>query len=158
MTPLRRLRVPVVVLALTLSSCGSGGSTKSEPAPPLPTTEASTTLVAGPGGQFCDLVRSYNDKIVSLAPSLGDPEALRGLLVDAGPVIDRARQIAPPEVAADVSLLAESSRRLLARLQAVDFDFTKLPPEAVQSLQTPEVAAASQRLQAYTRSVCQVGR
>jgi hypothetical protein len=143
------------VLALGLGACGKSGE-KSEATTTMPTT-TTTTLAAGPGGQFCDLVRSYNSRIQELASSLADPESLRKVLQDAEPVIEQAETLAPPEVAGDVKLLAASSRQLLAALQAVNFDVTKLAPAEIEKVQTPEVRAAQGRLQAYTRDVCRVG-
>ena len=140
------------LLAVLGVACGGGND---EAATTVPTTTTSTTLA---GGEFCNVVRSYNDKIVGLGPSLGDPERLRTLLRETGPVIDQVEATAPPDIAPDVRLLAAASRRLLTELEAVDFEFSRLPPGTVERIQTPESQAAAVRLQTYTREVCGVGR
>lgn len=146
-----------IAIATLLAACGGKGSGDT-PATTVTTTPPTTvTTLPGPGGKFCDLVRSYIDRLSNLGPSLVNPEALRKVLEEAGPLIDEAEALAPPEVAPDIRLLAASSRKFLGDLRAVGFDYTKLPPEAFQQLQTPEIKAAQGRLQTYIRDVCRVG-
>ena len=151
----RALAAPAlcVVAALTLVACGGGGSDEA-----ATTTVPATTTTTLPGGEFCEIARSYYEKVLSLGSSLGDPQRLRDLLRETGPVIDRVEATAPPEIASDVRLAAATSRQLLAELEAVDFDYSRLPPGTVQRIQTPESQAAAIRLQTYTRDVCGVGR
>jgi hypothetical protein len=142
-------------VALLFGACGGKGS--DDASTTTVTTTAPTTTVPGPGGKFCDLVRSYTERLSGLGPSLVNPEALRKVLEEAGPLIDEAEALAPPEVAPDIRVLAVSSRKFLGDLRGVNFDYTKLPPEAFQQLQTPEIKAAQGRLQTYIRDVCRVG-
>jgi hypothetical protein len=141
-----------VTAALILVACGGGSDEAAT------TTLPTTTTTTLPGGEFCEIARSYYDKVLSLGASLGDPQRLRDLLRETGPVIDRVEATAPPEIASDVRLAAATSRQLLAELEAVDFDYSRLPPGTVQRIQTPESQAAAIRLQTYTRDVCGVGR
>lgn len=146
-----------LAMVLLLAACGGKGSDDAPATTVTATPPTTVTTLPGPGGKFCDLVRSYTDRLSNLGPSLVNPEALRKVLEEAGPLIDEAEVLAPPEVAPDIRLLAASSRTFLGELRAVGFDYTKLPPEAFQQLQRPEIKAAQGRLQTYIRDVCRVG-
>ena len=124
----------------------------------ITTTVPTTTSTTLAGGEFCEIARAYYDKVLKLAPSLGDPQTLRALTEETGPVLEQFEATAPREIAPDVRLLAANFRQLQAELEAVGFEYGRLPPGTVQRIQTPESAAAATRLQAYTREVCGVGR
>ena len=145
----------VAALSLTIvlaTACGGGADR--ETTTTIPTT-TSTTL---PGGEFCEVIRSFTQKLLGVGPVLGDPERLATLLRETGPVIDQVEATAPADIAPDVRLLAATSRQLLAELEAVDFEYTRLQPGTVERIQTPESQAAAIRLQGYIRDVCGVGR
>lgn len=158
-----------VALALLLAACGSN---KAETASRDNTTTTAAagfkaivvttavgqptapTVTAGGGGPFCDLARSYSDRTKQFISSLGDPAKVKELVAESGSLIARAQSLAPDEIKADVQRLANSSTQLLAELDKVGYDFTKVPADAVARIQTPEVAASATNLAAYNRRVC----
>jgi len=89
-----------------------------------------------------------------MAQTIYDPAQLRTFLTDAANAIREAQTTAPASIRADVGILSESFQRLLTVLQQANFDVTRVNANALAELQSPQNAAASQRLDAYMTQNC----
>ena len=149
----------VLSLLLVVTGCGGGGSDETAPTTPPTTSVAATTpTFSGQGsGQFCELVRTYNDRVSGLSRATSTPAQVRQLATELGSAIRQAVAVAPAEIKSDVTLVAAAATDLLAGLQRAGYDLNKLPPESLQKFQAPDVQAATQRLTAYGQSVCGTG-
>ncbi|MDP8936930.1 MAG: hypothetical protein M3O23_04260 [Actinomycetota bacterium] len=156
---MRRALLTMVVLTLLLAGCG-GDSDDAEPAGATTTTTVGTatpgsidTNFTGEGSErFCGLARSYRDRLDKVATS--DPTQLRALANEAETAIREAQAAAPNEIKGDVQVVAAASTAFFQQLARVNYDLTKMPPDAVSGLQRPEVQASTQRLSAYAEKVC----
>lgn len=161
-----RTRIPLLACAVALillSACGGGGD-KKEAAP----TTAAPAATAAPGAstaptfsgqgsaQFCGLARTYNERFTSVSPN-ATPAQLRTVAREGQTALTEAVRSAPAEIKADLEVLARTFTTLLAELEKVNFEITRLPPAAIQALSTPEFQASTVRFQAYLRDVCKVG-
>lgn len=157
---MRRALVTTVLLTLLLAACG-GDSDDAGPA--AVTTTTTTAGTATPGSidtnftgqgseQFCGLARSYRERLDRLGTT--DPTQLRGLANEAQTAIKEAQVAAPPEIKGDVQVVAAASLAFFEQLGRVNYDLTKMPPDAAAVFQRPEVQASTQRVGAYTEKVC----
>lgn len=149
------------VALLVLAGC-SGGNDKAAPtttavgAASGPTTTVrpvNTSFSGANSAQFCALARTYNDRFTSVG-SNPTPAQLRTVAREGQTAISQAVGAAPAEIKPDVEVLARVFGALLTGLEGVNFEVAKLPPTALAGLSSPEFTAASQRFQAYNKSVC----
>ena len=165
MTRFRSTLVACGLALLVLTGCSSGDDDK-DAAPAASTVPAGPTTTAQPAdpkftgqgsAEFCSLARTYTERFANVGNSASSsPAQLRAIANEGRAAITQAANTAPPEIKADVQLISTTFTALLAELDKVNFDFSKLTPAAVAPLQTPEFGRASQRFQAYTRDVCKI--
>ena len=149
--------VAALAAAVALVGCGGGGGSKESKALPTTTAAGATTAptYSGTGSTpFCDLVRTYRDRLAQLSGPTATPAERRRFGQELGPAIRQAVAAAPAEIKSDVTLVAGAATQYLAALEKVGYDFGKVPPEALERFQAPDVMAASSRLEAYGRNVC----
>ena len=146
---------------LVLAGCSSGDDDNdAAPAPAGPTTtlQAADPNFTGQGStEFCNLARTYTERSANVGnPATSSPAQLRALANEGRTAITQAANAAPAEIKADVQLIATTFTNLIAELEKVNYDGTKLTQAAFAPLQTPEFGRASQRFQAYNRDVCKI--
>jgi hypothetical protein len=122
-------------------------------APPTSTTAAPVTTTV-PIQSFCSLATSYVQDLRQMAVSLTNPPQLRILAPHASRAITQSAPLAPPEVKADVAVLATAIPDLAAALDAADYELAKLPPDKAMMLQSPPVMTAINDIDNYVRSTC----
>ena len=150
---------------LVLAGCSSGDD-DNDAAPAASTAPAGPTTTALPADpnftgqgstEFCNLARTYTERSANVGnPATSSPAQLRALANEGRTAITQAADAAPPEIKADVQLIATTFTNLIAELEKVNYDGTKLTQAAFAPLQTPEFGRASQRFQAYNRDVCKI--
>ncbi len=152
---MRRTLATMALLTILLAACG-GDSDEAEPSR---TTAGSAT----PGSvdtnfsgkdseRFCSLARGYRDRLDQLGTT--DPAQLKTLVQEAESSIKDLVPAAPSEIKGDVQVLASGASAFFQQLAKVNYDITKLSPDAISSLQKPEFQASTQRLGAYAEKVC----
>jgi hypothetical protein len=155
---MRRIAIFVGLLPLALAGCGGGGSSSTD-APAATSAPPPATAAAGAqGGRFCELIRTYSDRLSGLSAASSDKARIRQFATDLGSAIREAVTVAPPERKADSVLVAGAANDYLAALKSAGYDLSKVPPSATQRFQAPDVAAASDRLSTYARDVCRTTR
>ncbi len=151
---------------LVLTACSSGDddndaapAATTAPAGPATTAASTSPTFTGQGSaEFCNLARTYTDRSATVGnPSAMTPAQLRTLANEGRTAITQAANTAPPEIKPDVQLIATTFTALIAELEKVNYDFSRLTPATFAPLQAPEFARASQRFQAYNRDVCKIG-
>lgn len=166
MTRTRTILLACGLALLVLTGC-SGGDDDNDAASATTTTAAGGTTstlrpvdtsFSGQGStEFCNLARTYTERSASVGGNTSStPAQLRTLANEGRTAINQAADVAPPEIKADVQLISTTFSGLLAELEKVDYDATKLTPAAFAPLQAPEFGRASQRFQAYTQDVCKI--
>ena len=136
----------------------SASDTTSPPAAAGPTTTAlptNTSFTGQNSAQFCNLARTYNERFskVSANPT---PAELRTVTREGQTAITQAVNAAPAEIKPDVQVIATAFNGLLAEMEKVNFDVTRLPPTAFTPLSSPEFTQATTRFNSYVRTVCGV--
>lgn len=161
------MAVVAAVLAI-LPGCGhgGGGGGSSSPSPPPSSSAAVTpavTATTGPltvdttftgqgSAAYCQLSKSYADAAARLGPN---PDAqLRQAYEDAARDMQAAVAVAPAEIKGDAQIVADGFGGLIAALQGVDYDFTRLPPDVVARFMDDDFRRASIRLTAYGKNIC----
>ena len=149
---MRRTLATIALLTILLAACG-GDSDEAEPSR---TTAGSATPgsvdtnFSGQGSEkFCSLARGYRDRLGTT-----DPAQLKALVQEAESSIKDLVPAAPSEIKGDVQVLASGASAFFQQLARVNYDITKLSPDAISSLQKPEFQASTQRLGAYSEKVC----
>ena len=147
-------------LALLVMTACSGDDDKAASTTTVPTASTATTVrpvdtsFTGEGStQFCALARTFNDRSASVG-SNPTPAQLRTVAREGQTAINQAVNAAPAEIKKDVEVIAGGFTVFLGELEKVNFDASKLPPSAVQSISSPDFQQATTRFQAYFRSVC----
>jgi len=154
-------RRPLLVLGLILAAtfgaaCAdsegedNGGDTRASP---------STTTTSEPRDpahqQFCLAAGSQLAAAPAISQRLAGPiegvesavAELRAQNLDVGATV-------PEVIRADVALVVEAGLRYLDILEQAGFDMAKVPADARETLQTPEVAAAANREAVYLEEEC----
>lgn len=150
---MRRLFPAAVVAAVLLAACSGGGDDDS--AAPSTTAVAPTTAPSSSGNPFCDFVKNFSDRFGRVDLGLSDPARFRTVMQDASNAIRDAQGSAPAEIRADVGTLNTYFQRFMGVLQQANFDLTKVPPNSIEQLQSPEFTAAGTRVDTYVRENCQ---
>ncbi|HVL06719.1 MAG TPA: hypothetical protein VM388_12075 [Acidimicrobiales bacterium] len=163
MPRLHKTLAAIAALTLVVLAGCSGGGDDDDAAP--------TTAAAGAGGptttvrpvdtsfsgqnsaQFCALARTYSERANAFG-SNPTPAQLRTATREGQTAITQAVNAAPAEIKPDVEVLARAFTAILAELEKVNFEPARMPPAALQPLQTPEFQQSTTRFQAYGRSVC----
>lgn len=106
-------------------------------------------------GDFCALAKDYMEEFDDAGEGSGDIEAEYRELVAA---IDNLASEAPGEIKDDVEVVNDAFKRSVAVLEKYDFDFTKIPEDEAEAanIDTPEVEAASNRVESYFEKVCEL--
>ncbi len=158
MTLLCRL-LAAALLAVLLAGCTGGDNDNEDQASPpsgddQPVTTAARQITGGP---FCEFALTFNDRFGRVGATATDAQALRRTFEDATSAIEQAESTAPPEIRADVRVLATAFRDLLTVLRQANFDPIAVPPASFQRLDNPEIQASGQRLDNYVRENCRSG-
>jgi hypothetical protein len=154
-------RLMVATAAVVLLSSCSGGSDKPEAGAPSTLPQETTTSTAptytGIGGErFCELARSANDQLSRLVQAGPSSEAVRELFTSAADAVGAMADVAPEEIAPFARTMAGAYDDLVAALARVDWQPERLPAEADDKLNAPDVLVAGDRLQAYQQQVCKI--
>jgi len=146
--------VATIALATALAGCGGGGgSAKSAAAP----TTVGAQVPSGPdSGKFCSLIRDYSDRLANLSQATTTPAQVRQLAQDIRAAIQAALPVAPGDIKSDATVVAGAADEYLTTLKDAGYDLAKVPPDAVQRFQAPDVAPSAARLQVYSQSVCHI--
>lgn len=123
------------------------------------TTESPEASVAGSFGDtsddpFCASGDVLSGDIGTVEPDDDSPDALREQFAEAGQAIAEAEAEAPEEIKAAVATLARGYEDFFAALEAADFDFAQLSESALTALDSPELQAAGEQLDAYRADAC----
>ena len=86
----------------------------------------------------------------------GSTAQLKADLEKADKAIHKAVDVAPAEIKPDVKVIADGFTTVVSAIAGVNYDLTKVPPEALATFQTPEFSNSAARLQAYMTDVCKV--
>jgi hypothetical protein len=146
----RVLTVLGVAALVVLAGCSSGDKKEASTATTTPVSVAPSQpppSFTGEGSQeFCDLLRANVARLQEAASAIGsDPEQAKQVLRDSAPAVRQAATIAPAEIKADATVLADGYDRLVATLDQGTPDYS-----ALLQLQ------ASQNLVVYARDVCKI--
>jgi hypothetical protein len=152
-----------------LAACGLalvvlGGCSSDDPKPSAtpttlgggPTTTVrpvDTSFTGANSAQFCALAKTYIDRSSNLGAGATSAQ-LRTASQDARTAITQAAAAAPAEIKNDAQTVSNAFVALFTELERANFDPTKLSPTALAPLQTPELATATTRFQAYLHQVC----
>lgn len=116
--------------------------------------DASTTVVATGGGEFCDDLAAFMNDTSSSDIDVSDPEAYKKAIEDSTKKGKELLSNAPDELDEPVGILLDAQEQLISELEKVDFDYTKLSPDAFGVMSTPEVTEAGEKLDAYVTDTC----
>lgn len=131
------------------------------------TTEAAATTTSDAprftgdaGSAFCALLRDVDTASI-LAGDPEDPSSVEAAFGRLTGLLGEAAGLAPPEIAADVTLVRDGVAALDAALAAVDYDFDALAAsgragEVTAAVNDPAFATAGARLNAYRTQVCRL--
>jgi hypothetical protein len=181
----RAQAVSAVVLVLALAGCGSSSkgssaataaSGSSSPATtasgttaPGTTARATTTSVAattsvptsssggsGGGGSFCHEARSSTEQLSPDVSDFTDPTKVRLLFTAIKKAEPALLASAPASIKGDLSQLFAVDNQFLAILKRAGYNFEKVPPAAVKTIERdePKIEAASKAVDAYLTNTC----
>ena len=147
---------------LILPACSDGGDDEARAttttAVAATTTEA-PTFSGDPDSEFCRALRDV-DLADPEVPD-GSPESVRANLDHLLDTFRLLRTVAPEEIAADVTLVADGVVALDDALSQVEYDFDALAAsgqadELLEATNDPAYAEAGARLTAYRTQVCEL--
>lgn len=151
-------------MGLALTACsggdsGNGGESASATTAPARDGGASTTVdttFSGEGSEaFCRQFRAYAESSRRLAQ--GGNLDVRTIYSEAARAVNESVGIAPPEIRGDVQVVAQAFSALVRELEAVNYDIQRVPPAVVLRFMSEELSTSTERVEAYSRSVCRLG-
>ena len=152
-------RLALLFVAVTLAACGgksngsASGTTTAAQASGAPGTQPVDTRFTGVGSaDYCKLARKYQEAQSKVGQ--GATPDLRQLFQDAASDIQSAVAVAPAEIKADVTTVAQGFTALVTALNNANYDFTRLSPDIIVRFQSQEFMAASTRVAAYAKNIC----
>lgn len=135
---MKRIVLALLALSVVATACGGG----------------KTTVAGGSKNRYCDLARTIDQKLGnSDQTQLSTPEKMRAFFEEADRAIGAAVAAAPSEIKADIQTLATAFRKVVDALRKANWDFMKVAAD-VQSLSSPQIEAASKRVEKYGQEVC----
>jgi hypothetical protein len=144
--------VPALAVALALASCSDDGDDESSSTTPTTALNVATTLSDNP---YCQTLQRFNERYGRINPGVGDPAQLRTALEDAVTSAKEAEAAAPPEIKGDLATMHTGLEQLVALFARANFDVAQVQANDLAQLEsTPDLTAASGRVQAYTRDNC----
>lgn len=154
-----RRAVAVAGMGLVLlSGCSDSKDSDEQSAPTTAVVRTTATTTTVPrqisGGPFCEFALTFNDRFARVGTDASNPARLRATFEEGVKAIEDAQQIAPAEIKEDVSVLATTMRDLATMLNRANYDASRLSPTAIHQLASPELKAAGERLEAYTKENC----
>lgn len=148
-----RIRVVAVVVGLVALSACSGGDDQEQASPSSTSSLAEDGRPGESTNPFCAPADALGAEGL-ISPTDPDPAKLQEQFTRAREAVEQARAEAPEEVRADVALLADGYEEFYRALEAADFDITHLSLSDLTVLDSPEMEAASLRLDAYRAQNC----
>ena len=136
------------------SSDGKTTTTESESSTTEADDSASTTVVATGGGTFCKRLAGYINEMSTSDIDVTDKEGYKQFIQDSAEQSKELLASAPDELQDSVDVLVEVQEKLASELEKVDYDFMKLPDDAMSSMNTPEFTKANEELTAYVKDTC----
>jgi hypothetical protein len=149
--------------ATTTTSATSGSaSTGGAPATNAAGGATTTTTVAvaavksgSLGSSFCNASRSLKTREDAEEKSLVDtPAAVEKVEKDAIADLPEFQRLAPSSLKSAVEVLVAEDRLIFSQLQAVNFDYSELPPSVDKQLQSPQFTQAEDQITSYLTHVC----
>jgi hypothetical protein len=157
---MRKLAVLLFAFTFGVAACGGSddGAQNASDSDATDTTEAKKSSGDGSASKFCGLESKYSGLDSTLTPGT-DAATIRKSLEQAKDALDEAVDVAPGEIKADVKVIADAYSPFIEALAKADFDFTKVNPQdpAFANIQKPEVAAAGERIETWTKANCGTG-
>ncbi|MCP3976095.1 MAG: hypothetical protein GY720_16565 [bacterium] len=156
-----------MVLTLVVAACGgsgddgttttvvAGGDSGSTTTTTTTTTSAPATVDPGSGSStdFCMFIEEYAEN-ADISPVTMTAAELEEIFRANLSAIEQAAQMAPPEIAGDVSLFATAFGGFIELLEENNFDFLAMGEAALDdprltALEDPELEAAGKRVEAF---------
>ncbi|WP_421118188.1 hypothetical protein ACE2AJ_12275 [Aquihabitans daechungensis] len=135
-------------------SSGDGGGDGATSTTDAGGSESSTTVVATGGGEFCDDLAGYINDASMADIDVTDADAYEAAVKESAEDSKDLLSKAPDDLSDSVEVLVQLQEDLVDELEKVDFDFTKLPADAMSVMGSPEVEAANEDLTAYVEDTC----
>ncbi len=130
-------------------SAGDSGSDVSE-------KKADTDFSGSGSGDFCGLARKFEKDFADTGDV--DEQNAEKEFTEAAEAIEDLADEAPKEIEADVKVVGQAFSEFNKVLAKYDYDFTKVPPSESDSFgfDSPDVTAASARVESYFEKVCKI--
>jgi hypothetical protein len=134
--------------ALATAAC-SGGGDSADP-PPTPATSAA----ASSNEPFCQAARGFVGQMTKIVSEGSDSTRVGPLFQELETFLRQAADTAPGEVRPQAVLAADAVGEFYQALATVDFDQSRVPPEASAKLRSAEFQQATTELATYGRRTC----
>lgn len=143
------------------STTGAAGSTA--PAAAAAATSAAAALpsetpskvVATGGGKFCQQVAdSLNKDSAANIAGGTDPTTIKQDVQNEQGLESQILKAAPNAIKPDLVTIFGATDKLYAALAKANYDYSKLDPTSISSLQSPDVTAAEQHITSYMKDTC----
>lgn len=145
---------PALALSAAQAPAKTAGATKDAAVRPLaPSTSVAPAAQPGRERAFCEVAGRYLLRVRNLSISLSAKDRARDLLAGA-PATAQLAAAAPVELRPDVVVLSEAVNTLSAKLEAAGYDLSRLAPDALMALQSPQVVRAMSAVEAWAQRSC----
>ena len=150
-----RLVCAGLALVLSVAAC-SGGDGDSEGGSPTTAPAAAATQgqsLNATNERFCERSRTA-DEMLNRARVAGTPQAVEERYDSAVQAMRAVVDVTPDRLKKDAETLARGYDALVELVRKAGWSLSRVPAGAIQSLGTPEMRAAGDRIEAYQREVC----
>ncbi|HEX9695571.1 MAG TPA: hypothetical protein VGB64_04565 [Actinomycetota bacterium] len=157
---MRKQAIVGMLLAAVLAACGGGSKVGDNTADAGQSNAPTTAPPQAAGGGDCDYAKKFQENSEALGSQAGatGPDAVKKQMLDAAKAMDEAVSLAPAEIRPDVKKLADIYGQMINALAKYDFDYTKIPPEEIQTVfafaQDTEYLEVAKRVGKYFADKC----
>jgi len=118
-------------------------------------SETPSKVVATGGGKFCQQVAdSLNKDSAANIAGGTDPTTIKQDVQNEQGLESQILKAAPNAIKPDLVTIFGATDKLYAALAKANYDYSKLDPTSIGSLETPDVTAAEQHITSYMKDTC----
>jgi hypothetical protein len=139
------------------SAASAGAAAPSSAAAVVAPSTTPTKVVATGGGKFCqEVASSINNSAAQEAEATSAPTSIKQDIQNEQAVEAQVLKESPSAIKPDLLTIFGATDKLYAALAAANYDYSKIDPTQLSTLDSPQIMTAEQNIETYVKNTCGV--